>query len=208
MKGYGANYGDVHKSAHGEKGSSGYANNDAFSKGLRGLHARDHQKGHYDINGGRKIGNRDEANQYSSEHQAGKAHRGGSFAQEKSHDKGSKTTGYHKVFHKDEYKKDHTFYDKADQRGFFNKYGDFEAKKVANEGASKKGAHHDSGFKEIQHGAKGESDKGRFIGENEGYKGAKGFERFFKNYQDFAEKGGKSSGSEEGYAKGDKLDIV
>lgn len=48
---------------------------------------------------------------------------GGKFNEKKSHKKGANTLGYHNVFHKDEYKKVHIFYDDADHRGSFKKNG-------------------------------------------------------------------------------------
>lgn len=107
---------------------------------------------------------------------------------------------------KDEFKKDHSFYDKADKKGFFNRYGDFDAKKVASEGTFKKGGQHESGFEKSGHAAKGETDKGKFEGENKEFNGAKGFNKFFNNYQDFAEKGGQVQNSEKGYAESDKAE--
>lgn len=61
---------------------------------------------------------------------------GGKFKEQKLHKRGIKTTGYHNVFHKDEYKKVHTFYDDADHRGNFKKFGseyeNNESKKITN----------------------------------------------------------------------------
>lgn len=175
---------------------------------MKGSQGSEHHDGLYSISEAKQNGNHNAANHYANQHQSGNAHRGGSFSNEKGHDKGSKTTGYHKVLHKDEFKKDHSFYDKADKKGFFNRYGDFDAKKSANEGSFKKGGNHDSGFKGENYGIKGESDRGKFVGENKGYNGAKGFDKFFNNHQDFAAKGEKSYGSVNGYAKSDTLETA
>lgn len=174
---------------------------------MKGQNGNEHQAGQYGVNGAKSTENHDAANHFSNQHHAAQGHRGGSFSNEKGHDKGSKVTGYHKVLNKDEFKKDHSFYDKADKKGFFNRYGDYDAKKVAKEGSFTKGGQQDSGFKGSEYGSKGETDKGKFIGENKGYNGAKGFDKFFNNNQDFAVKGGKTQNSEQGYSEGDKTGV-
>lgn len=175
---------------------------------MKGSHGNERHNGVYSISDSKLNGNHNAANHYANQHHTGNAHRGGSFSNEKGHDNGSKTTGYHKVLHKDEFKKDHSFYDKADKKGFFNRYGDIDVKKSAKEDSFKEGEHHDSGFKNENYAAKGESDKGKFVGENKEYTGAKGFDKFFNNHQDFVKNGGKSYGSVEGYAKGDKFETA
>lgn len=206
MRSGGSDYGDFHNSASGEESISDYFKSDAYSKGLKGQYANEYYKGLYGVSGARNSGNHDLANHYFNQHHAAKANRGGSFANENGHDKGSKTSGYHKVLNKDEFKKDHSFYDKADKNGFFNRYGDFDAQKAAKEGSFKKGGHHNSGVSSNEYGAKGQSNKGRFEDASKGYNGARGFDKFSKNYQDYAEKGGKSDGSVKGYSEGDKFD--
>lgn len=52
---------------------------------------------------------------------------GGKFNEKLSHKKGAKTLGYHNVFHKDEYKKVHIFYDDVDHHGSFKKHGESTA---------------------------------------------------------------------------------
>lgn len=47
----------------------------------------------------------------------------GKRREQKLHKRGVKTTGYHNVFHKDEYKKEHTFYDDLDHHGDFKLHG-------------------------------------------------------------------------------------
>lgn len=64
--------------------------------------------------------------------------KGEDFAVEGSFNKGSKTTGYHNVHHKEEYKKNREFYDVAHKAGSFRRYGDFGAVLLAAAKGSKK----------------------------------------------------------------------
>lgn len=107
---------------------------------LTGKFSGDHQKGYHDQSGGTKQGHNDQGQFYASNHEEGEGNKGQQFQEAKGHKKGSKTTGYHKVYHKDEYKKDHSFYDESDKRGQFSRYGD-EAAHHSNE----KGDHKEGG---------------------------------------------------------------
>lgn len=204
MRSGGSSYGDEHNSAHGEKGLSEYDRRNAFEKGLKGEHANEYQKGAYGTSKDQTIGHHDTANHYAHQNHAAKAHRGASFSNKKGHDEGSKTTGYHKVLNKDEFKKEHSFYDKADRRGFFNRHGDFDTQHSAKEDSFKEGGNHKSGVRENEYGARGQTDKGKFIGENEGYKGARGYDKYNKNYEDYAANRGQNRDSVNGYTEGDK----
>lgn len=183
-----------------------YSNRNAYANGLKGQYANEYHKGLYGVAGARNRQDHDAAKHYANQNHGSKAHRGGSFSNAKGHDKAEKTTGYHKIINKDELKKDHRFYDKADRRGFYNRYGDFDAQQNAKEGSFKSGNHHDSGYKENEFGSKEVSDKGKFAGENEGYNGARGFDKYFRNYQDFGEKGEKIYGAVSSYSEGDNFD--
>lgn len=172
-----------------------------FANGLKGKYGHNDAKGFYGLEGGKKFTEGGASNSYADHHQNRKSHRGGAFSDAKGHDKGSKTTGYHKVIVKDEFKKDHSFYDKADKRGNFNKYADYDANAKARQGAFKNGANHNSGFKGVGYSSKGASDKGKFEDENSGYKGAEGEEKYYDRQAEFGNKGGKSFGSVTGYSE-------
>ncbi|XP_050503789.1 uncharacterized protein LOC114340365 [Diabrotica virgifera virgifera] len=205
IKGGGSNYEDGVSASSGEKGTKGYSNRDEFAKGLKGRHQNDQRKGFYDVLGGDKRGHQEQEGHYSTKHHSAKGNKGGSFSEESSHDKGSKTTGYHKVYHKDEYKKDKSFYDKQDKKGHFNRYGNFNAKAGSDAGIVINGKSVDAGFRQGEFGAKGLSEKGRFLDEASGYRGANGDASHYRNDAAYANKAGKSRGSEGGYSetKGD-----
>ncbi|KAG5887137.1 hypothetical protein JTB14_024246 [Gonioctena quinquepunctata] len=204
IKGGGSNYEDAEKTSRGEKGEQGYSDRDEFAKGLTGRHDNEQKKDSYDVSAGNKRAHQEQDGHYASRHQSGEGSKGGSFSNEGSHEKGSKTTGYHKVFHKDEYKKDHSFYDKADKKGHFNRHGNFDTKAAAEAGAFAKGKNLEAGFKEGKFGAKGLREKGHYLDESKGYKGAKGDEKYYKNGDAYANRAGKSSGVVGGFSEGDK----
>ncbi len=121
----GSEYGEEDFSKKGEEAHKGYKNNHEFEKGEKGHYEKGDHQSHYHHEGGKKGSEFDEADHYGEHHEGEKASKGGKFGEKKKHKKGSKTTGYHNVFHKDEYKKDHTFYDDGDHKGTFHKYTNF-----------------------------------------------------------------------------------
>nr|CAH7712454.1 unnamed protein product [Callosobruchus chinensis] len=197
----GSSYDEAHKAEHGEKADTAYDKVRAFAKGLKGEHENEESKSYHEENGGHKKGYHDNADRYGEHHAHGHEKKGGAFGENKGHDKGSKTSGYHTVFMKDDYIKDHSFYDRADKHGSFDRHGKFNAKHYADAGSSKEGKKHDSGFKELDYGAKGKKDKGHFEDESEGYKREGGKEKHHNEHSEYGHKGGKKSGSEHGYEK-------
>ncbi|XP_023014237.2 uncharacterized protein [Leptinotarsa decemlineata] len=205
IKGGGSNYEEAEKASRGKEGETGYANRDEFAKGLKGQHGSEEKKDFYDILAGNKGAHHEEDGHYASRHQSSKGSKGGSFSSEGSHDKGSKTTGFHNVYHKDEYKKDHSFYDKADKKGHFNRYGNFDSKGSAEADAFAKGGNNEEKFKEGKYGSRGESDKGHFLEEANGYKGAEGRGKIYQKGAAFANRAGKSFGAVGGFSEGKNI---
>lgn len=95
----------------------------------------------------------------------------------KSNDKVDRvTTGYRNVYHKDENKKIHDFYDNDDHGGHSKQHGRYNERHVSSEGTFKKGASFDQGELDGRKGA-----------ENSGANGnAKGHDGFVKNFQVYA----------------------
>ncbi|KAJ8922829.1 hypothetical protein NQ315_007864 [Exocentrus adspersus] len=205
LKGGGSSYKDSKKSSRGEKGDRGFLSREAFEKALKGSHDKEQKKGFLSKSGGVKAGKFNLGGRYAGKHQKAKGYKGASFYGNDDHKKKSKTTGYHNVYHKDEYKKDHSFYDKADKGGYFRRYGDYDARRGQKEGAFKKGGRHGSGYKQGDFGAKGYKDKGKFQDESEGYKKASGRDKYYQNKAEWAKKGGRAFGKEGGYQEGDKF---
>lgn len=198
-KGSGEKHDSEDHSSHGEKGASGYQHLEGWDKGRKGEHSEEDHKGWYDKHGGEKKGHHDAAEQWGSHEESGKSDKGESFKEAKGHKKGSKTSGYHKVYSKDEFKKDHEFYDKADRKGHFDKYGSHDASHENKEGGFKKGESHDSGYQVDENAKGGHYDKGHHDEQDKGFKGEHGGNQFHKNYEDFVKKAGEHNSKEHGY---------
>ncbi|CAG9855949.1 unnamed protein product [Phyllotreta striolata] len=201
VKASGSDYGEAEKASAGEQGEKGYSNRDEYAAGSKGSREAEQKKGFYDVRGGGKRGHRLQEGHYADERRAGEAAGGGSFAVEKSRDKGSKTTGYHKVYHKDEYKKNKSFYDKKDQKGYFNRYGDFKEKTSSDAGRSSAGGSLDSAYRDGKFGVEGRKETGKYSGEAEGYRGAKGDSNYYNNEAAYANREGKSANKDHGYSE-------
>ena len=97
---------------NGGNSKNGYNNEYKFKKGKKGSYDTKFEADDEEEEGGKKSSHHDEADAHSEHHEGGKNEKGGDFGKKKHHEKGSKSKGYHNVFMKDEYKKDHTFYGK------------------------------------------------------------------------------------------------
>lgn len=194
--------GDYYKKK-GESSKKEHDSEHKFDKGEKGDYAKENHEGNYEEDAGNSKSNHDEGAYHGEHHQGEKASKGGSFGEKKHHKKGSKTTGYHNVFHKDEYKKDHTFYDDSDHKGNFYKYGDEKKWHNADEGKLVKGGHDQHGYHEQHKGKKGDYAKGHHESEDEGYDKKHGYDHHFYHDEDYGKKGGHQGGSEHGYKSGD-----
>ncbi|XP_050316278.1 uncharacterized protein LOC126750651 [Anthonomus grandis grandis] len=193
-------YDDFASKKFGDQLDKGYNTYDSFSKGLKGKYDNKDSKSYYDQSGGNNRAFFDKAGNYAHKHAAGSAYAGGSYGAKDHHDKGQKTTGFHKVYHKDDYNKQHKFYDKADQNGHFNKYGDYEAKHADSEGHYAKGGHSDKGYDSDKYANSDFSDKGHFDEIAKGFTKAKGDEGFYKEYEGFGKKEGSEKKKIEGFS--------
>lgn len=94
----------------GQNSNNGYNNEFKFKTGKKGSYSSKHDSADEEEKGGKKSSHYDDADNHSGHDAAGKHKEGGDYEAKKHHNKGSKSKGYHNVFMKDEYKKDHTFY--------------------------------------------------------------------------------------------------
>lgn len=97
----------------GHKAAKGYTTDVKFKKAKKGEYGHKHEEGDFGEKGAKKASHYDEGDKYSEHHEAAQSEKGGKYGSKKHHKKGSKSKGYHNVFMKDEYKKDHTFYGKT-----------------------------------------------------------------------------------------------
>ncbi|KAH9634795.1 hypothetical protein HF086_012209 [Spodoptera exigua] len=205
-KGGGSNYGEKHHSAHGEKGSKGYHTEDHHAKGEAGHYGKKHDEGYYKEAEGGEKGHHDEAAVHGKHYKGGKSYKGGDHGHKKHFSKGEDITGYHKVFHKDEFKKDHDFYDVADKSGHFNKHGHENEHHGSEEGGHKEGGHHDSASNKGEFGKSGFHAKGHINDAEAGHSAEDGHESHYHNEADFGKKGGSSHGKEYAFANDDDDD--
>lgn len=199
-KGDGSQYNSEEQSSKGEKGEKGYASKHGYEKGEKGHYGKEGEKGYYAENGGNKKAHNDEAQHYGSHHAQGVATNGGTFSESNSHKKGHKTTGFHKIYHKDEYNKDHSFYDESDKRGHFSKYGSGHAAQGAVKGGYQKGGNSEAGYQNNDYGKKGFHDRGRYEKGDQGQRQAEGNDKYHSSHSQFANKQGKEGGKEYGYS--------
>lgn len=198
-EGSGENY-DVSKySGEGEKGEKGYENVDKYDEGSQGKHEKEEDKGFYDKKGGNKEGYHESSGHYGSKQEAAKGSKGESFSESSGHKKGSKTTGYHKVYHKDEYKKDHSFYDESDKRGHYDKHGNAQSEHSNENGAFAKGGHSAAGFQEDKQGKEGAYDKGHYDKNDSKFLAEEGKNAYHENHSDFGKESGTNNGESFGY---------
>lgn len=184
-----------HKSS-GEKGDKKYDSSHHNKKGEKGAHFEENESGHFDEEKGSKKKHHDESDKHGEHHESKKGSKGGKAAEKKHHKKGSKTSGYHNVFHKDEFKKDHTFYDTGDHKGNFHKYGSDHADHHKKAGHKEKGDKHNSGHDEKHKTKKGHSEKGHYDKDETDYGKKKGHEEHHRDEQEY-HKAKKASGGEE-----------
>lgn len=192
----GAKHEDEWHKSSGEKGDKKYDSSHHNKKGEKGQHFAEEESGHFDEEKGSKKKQHDEADEHGEHHESKKGSNGGKAAEKKHHKKGSKTSGYHNVFHKDELKKDHTFYDTGDHKGNFHKYGSDHADHHKKAGQKKKGEKHSSGHDEKHKNKKGHSEKGHFEKDDMDYAKKKGHDKHHRDEQEY-HKAKKSSGGEE-----------
>lgn len=106
----GQSHEDKYHKKKGKKLSNGYKKEMKFKKGKKGSYEREYKEKDFDAEGDNSSKKYDEADNYHSHESQGQHKKGGKYGSKKHHKKGSKSKGYHNVFMKDEYKKDHTFY--------------------------------------------------------------------------------------------------
>ncbi|XP_030754521.1 uncharacterized protein LOC115881243 [Sitophilus oryzae] len=170
---------------YGVADKSGFDTVRQFDKKLKGKHSNSENKAYYDAKGGKKEKALEKDGNYAVSDQYGTVNQGGSFAEKKGHKKGGNTSGYHKIYRKNDYNKQHKFYDVADRRGHFRKYGNLNAKEGSGSGYYVKGNNRGERYDGKKVSAKGVKDKGYLDEYLKNYKGASGKDAFVKEYANF-----------------------
>lgn len=188
--------------SQGEKGKKGFKKLLGWDQAHKGQQEKENHKGWYGADGGNKKGHHEAGENWQAKEVEGKAEKGGKFKEAKGHKKGAKTSGYHKVYHKDEFKKDHEFYDQADRKGHFNKYSNFDARHSKGEGAYEKGGHEQHGYHAADGGKNDYYDKGRHEDADRAHKAEQGGKNFHRNYAEFVKNSGKGDANKYEYDDG------
>ncbi|KAI8437402.1 hypothetical protein MSG28_011733 [Choristoneura fumiferana] len=205
-KGAGSDYGVEHHAAHGEKGSKGYSSKDHHAAGESGHYGKEHKEGYHSEAEGEKGAHHNEADAHGKHHEAGSSYKGGDAGHKKHFSKGEDITGYHKVFHKDEFKKDHDFYDVADNSGHFNKYGNEKGHHGSEEGGHKEGGHADAGFDKGEFGKSGFQAKGHHEEDDDSHSAEEGNDSEYQHSEEYGKKGGGGDEKEYGFDDDDDED--
>lgn len=197
-KGAGSEYSEENHAANGEKGSKGYNSKGHHAKAESGHYDKEHNEGYSSEADGEKKGHHDEVDVHGKHYEAGNSYKGGDNGHKKHFSKGEDITGYHKVFHKDEFKKDHDFYDVADNSGHFKKHAYENEEHGAKKGGHKEDGHHDAGLDKGSYGKAGFHAKAHVDEAELAHSAEEGHESDYKHQEDFGKKG--DSGHEKEYA--------
>ena len=98
-------------SSNKHKSGKGHKKKHSWNKKEKGSKHKDDNSKHEEEEGGHKKSNYDESDSHSEHHEEGKKKKSGKNGHKKYHKNGTKVTGYSKKINKDEYHKEHTFYD-------------------------------------------------------------------------------------------------
>lgn len=186
----GAAHNEEQRSKSGYHDRETYAKKDDFNAGESGSHDNNDHTNYYSNSNEHQGAGQSESKNHANHAEGVHGIKGGQYAQKKQHKKGSKTLGYHNVFHKDEYKKDHTFYDEAHIKGDYEKYGHEHEQHAEDEGDAKKGSHSESATHNVNAGKAGHIDNGNHEQHDEGYTMRHGTNNNQAHDKAYATKGG------------------
>ncbi|XP_070493287.1 protein FAM133A-like [Chironomus tepperi] len=140
----GKKYENSYHKKHGYKTNEDYNTAQKFSKGKKDSYEKKHDSGNENSEKKNKVSDYEDHEQSEDDNHQGHKENGEKYNLKKHHKKGSKAKGYHNVFMKDEYKKDHIIYDNSDERGHFSKHGSDHTKYHKDDYELKKGSHSNS----------------------------------------------------------------
>lgn len=188
----GVDYDSEHYYLEKDKGDNGYKFFDGLKKGKLGEHAVNNQQGYYDSDGSRKAGRVNNSHFYKDKNGVTRAVKGENVDVKSSFNKGSKTTGFHNVHHKEEYKKNKQFYDEAHKSGSYRRYGDFGAVLLAAAGAGEKGNRYDNQHQHYDYGKHGNNENGSLYETLKEYGAGNGYDGYYNNNSKYGKSGGAS----------------
>ncbi|GJQ68894.1 hypothetical protein Trydic_g19307 [Trypoxylus dichotomus] len=174
-----ASYHDLHRSNGDQHEKQGYQSRKKYSKGDHGRQGASSHKDDYGEEVLKKDDRYDEANHYDRDNEEDKTVKSAKFGEREGHRRGHKTRGYHNKFFKDEYHREHKFYDNYRRKGHFKKRGDYSGKQASREGGHRKGGNRNSSFERNRDGKEGHYDKGHYEDDTRGRNLRKGNEKYY-----------------------------
>ncbi|KAK4886938.1 hypothetical protein RN001_003209, partial [Aquatica leii] len=202
------NYDSTRYAAHGKLGDAAFQSMETYDKGLNGKHHDEAHKGYYNKEGSDKDGYYGNSEYFAKNNAGGKGYKGESYGESSGHKKGSKTTGFHKVYNKNEYKKDHTFYDESDKRGHFNKYAHGDSYHEKKEGDVKNGGRSNYGFHKVNQGENGSYDKGHYDANDNKFRDQQGKGGYQEDYSNYNQGNEKSYEKRHGFHDSDEVNFL
>ncbi|XP_068619734.1 sarcoplasmic reticulum histidine-rich calcium-binding protein-like [Battus philenor] len=197
--GGGESYGSDGHHEYGGKGYKGFGAKHHYAKGEDDDYNKKGYEGFYGSDEGGHKKEYDEADKYGEHYEKGHGEKGGDHGHKEEHSKGEKVEGFHKVYDKDEFKKDHDFYEGDAHKGDFHKYDKGHKYHESDKGEHKKGDSHDSAHHEAGYGKEGHNEKKSGDGHGAGFSVEKGGKSGYHGHEDFGAKGGAFKGKEYGY---------
>ncbi|XP_050534950.1 glutamic acid-rich protein-like [Daktulosphaira vitifoliae] len=189
-----------HKSEEGEKAEKAFKNEEAYDKGEKEDFGSDEKHSHVAEKAGEKKGHIDEGKHYGEAYQGNHGEKGISVTKKGGHKKGKKTSGFHKVHHKDEYKKDEVFYDESHDGGEHEEHKHEQEKHAKEKGGHEKKGHTDTAYHESHGAKKAESDHGKKYEQAKGHKSEAGEQAHHGQHSEYAKKGGHKEGEKYGHS--------
>lgn len=196
----GVKYNNENRKRKGFKTDNGYKNTNTFGKGKKKDYDEEHLSDFHDKNHDKKATEHDASQKYGNQHDGYHGDKGGKFNEHKLHKKGSKTTGYHNTFHKDEYKKVHTFYDDADHQGKFKKFGSAFQKHDAKKGGKEDHEHEDSGYESEEQAKKAKLKKGHNSDEDENWSDKHSHKKGYSENEEYSNENGHKTKNHKGFS--------
>lgn len=196
----GAKFLEGHKSEEGEKAEKGYKKEEAYDKGEKEDYGSDEKRSHVEEKAGEKKGHVDQAQHFGEAFQGNHGEKGVSVVKKGGHKKGKKTSGFHKVHHKDEYKKDEVFYDESHDGGEHEEHQHEHEKHAKEKGGKEKKGHSDTGYHESHGSKKADSDHGKKYELAKGHNSEAGEHAHHGHQSEFAKKGGVKEAEKYGHA--------
>ncbi|CAB3233269.1 unnamed protein product [Arctia plantaginis] len=161
--------------------TSGFKKKNTENKGVQSKHNIGDIKKFFNAAGVHDQGSYDDADIYALAEGIAAAVVGTDGIENRTYKKGTKTRGFHRVHHKDEYKKDQEFYEDDETSGTIKKVGAKAIGVKVGAGADfNKGHFHHDRQKGV-YGKRGYLDKGYLNADTNAYSDSQGFDGSFKN---------------------------